>query len=283
MTENMKYKDAAYLSLITRTGSPVGQFVEARAFDAVHPGKLKVNAGGTIQTTPKGMFSEDFQGIDYKVGVPVSFVSFMGPFNWSTRTGNVAGGDLVVLLYSEWTFDDLKKIVGSENYAFAKAMRSLYKDKIKGKRILTPEQETLFDAATDYGMLPKMWKKPAELEGSEAWNKTVEELDNIWTKYLRISIADGQKAVEESAAAVARWEAIYASVKFVAELPSTIVATVAKGTGFIGWQLLKSNPILVIGALAVVFIMFAPKIQAAIGMAKGAAKRAKGVADAVKG
>lgn len=280
------YKDAAYEVLANRgLYAGVGQFVEARAFDAMYPGKVAVTGGGAAMwTSPSGDFSTDYLQLPKTPVFPETYPGFYfrSPFNWWDEDfDGTVNKNAVNTLLSEWTYSDLKKIIGPDNYDFVNALRKLYLNKVKGKGILTDTEEKLVSNALDYGMLVFFIKRKGE--GNEQWNALADEWKKITDLYTKKAIAAGKEAIADSEAAVARWEAIYSFTKKVAELPSTIVTTVAKGTGFIGWQLFKANPLLMIGAAAVLFVLFAPKIAAAVGMAKGAAKRAKSVADAVKG
>jgi hypothetical protein len=281
------YKDAAYKVLSFRgKNAAVGMFCAARAFDNVKPGQLVVTGGGAAMwTSPTKDFSADYQGFTVIPVPPAGYpsgLSFQSPFNWwNDGYDGTINDKAITPLLTDWGYSDLPKIIGPENFSFVDAMKRLYDKRIVGKGILTKDEEFLVGNALVFGMIPSI--KPRKRQNDEAWNALSDEWSALFRFYTAKAISQGKEAIAASEAAVERWETIYKLTKAVAELPSTIVSTAVKGTGFIGWQMLKSNPLLVIGAVGILFIMFAPKIAAAVGMAKGAAGRAKDAVKAIKG
>ncbi len=215
-----------------RESVSLNELALAKAMDAVDPGQLELSGNGSALKHRGVLLAATHAALAPLLRMPgFRFAMYVEQADWSMR----------VPVSSAPPADPLSRM-GPLNRAFAASLRKLTRDRLAPLGIV-PTDKLL--AVLDAGVvaMPASAGKIkvvapftaldqlAPVDLVESWNAIVAEFDSAWSGFLARQLEAGQRAIEDSHAAIARWEAIERAVMAVRDLPQTVVATAVKGVG----------------------------------------------------
>lgn len=239
------------------------EFIPLRAMVSINPNNVGVKWQHNGQVNWGGVESPGMMWLDvagFWSTLPLAGSNNAGIFNPQLTTPGV--------FLTDWALSDarVQGLLPANYVALINALRSIYQTRIFGKGILSSDEEILIRKLLDAGVAVWMMTKSAQqaqpptrynpnqkILRSDAFYAAAEAFKPAIQAYNRNNIQQAMADIQASERNVAFWDNVYTTVKFIHELPVTIMAGGTTLALDALWATIKAAwPVLLVGGAAYV-------------------------------